>query len=486
MRQSRGSMALACMLAAWSAGAAAHSFSTPYVLPIPYWMYVYGCAATLIVTFAGLSIFVSGGVAPERAPPSAPSHVGSKTRPVGHWLLIVLRAGAFLTLLVTLVEGFVGSGEATRNLSLTLFWVVFLLAWTYLTVLVGDLYPFVNPWLTIANGLTRIGMPLSKSRLRYPDWLRYWPALVMYLALIWAELFVEQTPRSLSTMLLAYTAVTLLGMALFGKREWLEQADVFAVLFRIIGKMAPVEYISDDAEGIRAIRLRPPFSGLLSERPRRISLLLFILFMLSSTAYDGIHDTQLWTALFWRNMLDWLQPWWGDDLAKAQAMLMGLFLVYRQLGLLVFPFIYLLIFLATLLVAKWLTRSTLSLPELALRFTYSLVPIAFAYQFAHYYTLLIVQLRELPALFAGMVGAGAMRDGPPQEVSAIALDMGIVWHVQVGAILLGHVVSVALAHREALRVFPGRREALLSELPLLILMITYTMLGLWILTLPLG
>ncbi len=119
-------------------------------------------------------------------------------------------------------------------------------------------------------------------------------------------------------MLLAYTAVTLLGIALFGRRDWFEQADVFAVLFRIGGKMAPVEYLRDEAEGLRAIRLRAPFSGLLSEGPERISLLLFVLFMLSSTAYDGIHDTQLWTGLFWTNMLKWLQPLWGRIWARRR------------------------------------------------------------------------------------------------------------------------------------------------------------------------
>ena len=102
----------------------------------------------------------------------------------------------------------------------------------------------------------------------------------MYLGLIWAELFLEQTPKGLSTMLLVDTVVTFLGIALFGRRDWFEHADVFAVFFRIIGKMAPVGNLPDDAGDIRAIRLRPPFSGLLRGGAERISLLLFILFML--------------------------------------------------------------------------------------------------------------------------------------------------------------------------------------------------------------
>jgi hypothetical protein len=41
------------------AAAQAHSFGTPYVPPIPLWMYVYGGAATLVVTFVVIGIFVS-------------------------------------------------------------------------------------------------------------------------------------------------------------------------------------------------------------------------------------------------------------------------------------------------------------------------------------------------------------------------------------------------------------------------------------------
>lgn len=480
--------ALACLIAALPAVALAHSFSTPYLLPIPYWMYVYGCAATLIVTFAVLGVFVSRPATGEQVAQARALQVSDGSRAAGHWLLLLLRAGALAGLLVTIIAGFVGSEDPLANVSLPLFWVVFLLGWGYFTVLAGDLYPFVNPWLTLIHGLERIGVGLSKARLRYPQWLGCWPAFAFYLWLVWTELFVVQTPLALSKLLLIYSAVTLLGVAVFGKRDWFEQADFFSVFFSIIGKMAPVVYHSDDGEKIREVRFRRPFSGLLSERPKHISVLLFVLFMLSSTAYDGIYDTQLWTALFWKNMLGLLQPLWGDDLGKAQAMLMDLFLVYRHAGLLLFPFLYLIFYYVTLLLARLIARSTLSLRELALQFCYSLVPIAFVYHFAHYYTFLIVQFRELPALVASLFGVDILPPLPtsPDAPPTGALEMGIVWHTQVGVVLVGHVVSVVLAHYEALRSFPGRGNTLLSQLPLLILMVTYTMLGLWILTLPLG
>jgi hypothetical protein len=62
--------------------------------------------------------------------------------------------------------------------------------------------------------------------------------------------------------------------------------------------------------------------------------------------------------------------------------------------------------------------------------------------------------------------------------------MGLVWHTQVGLVLFGHIVSVVLAHVEALRLFPTRRQALLSQLPMLGLMVVFTGSGLWILAQP--
>ena len=71
----------------------AHSFATPYVLPVPFWMYVYGCVATLVVSFAVFTYFLS---APISAPTVQTLELGttSGTRTAARWALRLLRAGA--------------------------------------------------------------------------------------------------------------------------------------------------------------------------------------------------------------------------------------------------------------------------------------------------------------------------------------------------------------------------------------------------------
>src|SRR5216684_6891133 len=68
-------------------------------------------------------------------------------------------------------------------------------------------------------------------------------------------------------------------------------------------------------------------------------------------------------------------------------------------------------------------------------------------------------------------------------------DIGIVdarfaWYLAVIAIVLGHVVAVAVGHTVALREYATRRAATRSQLPMLVLMVGYTMMSLWIIAQP--
>jgi hypothetical protein len=59
-----------------------------------------------------------------------------------------------------------------------------------------------------------------------------------------------------------------------------------------------------------------------------------------------------------------------------------------------------------------------------------------------------------------------------------------VWYAQVVLIVLGHIVAVYLAHLRAGERFRTAQRALLSQYPMLLLMVLYTMTSLWILAQP--
>ena len=54
--------------------------------------------------------------------------------------------------------------------------------------------------------------------------------------------------------------------------------------------------------------------------------------------------------------------------------------------------------------------------------------------------------------------------------------------MQVGALVLGHVAGLVLAHDRALKVFPDPREATRSQYWMLVVMVAFTSLGLWLLS----
>ena len=136
---------------------------------------------------------------------------------------------------------------------------------------------------------------------------------------------------------------------------------------------------------------------------------------------------------------------------------------------------------------KAVTGTALSVRELVLRFAMSLVPIAFVYHLTHYYTLVLAQGGQLWKLVSDPFGYGWDLFGTARgDVAPLMLDVGGIWLTQVALILFGHIVSVYLAHIEALRLFASPRRAAFSQLPMLVLMMVFTNLGLWILSLPIA
>ena len=260
---------------------------------------------------------------------------------------------------------------------------------------------------------------------------------------------------------------------------------MFSVFFRLLGTLAPVEYQPTAERGSWQVRFRAPFVGALAERPEQMGLVLFVLFMLASTTYDAIHDTEMWLNIYWKHLIMLAQPLWGTDMAKAEGPLMLWYMIFKRGGLLASPLVYFALYMLVMVWTKALTRTTMSVRTLALEFVTTLVPIAFVYFVSHYYTMTLLEGARIPVLFTDPFGLGWNLFGvQPQKPSY--LDMGVIWHTQVALILIGHVISVYLAHSVALRVFPTRRQAILSQLPMLLLMIAYTAIGLYVLSLPLG
>jgi hypothetical protein len=107
-----------------------------------------------------------------------------------------------------------------------------------------------------------------------------------------------------------------------------------------------------------------------------------------------------------------------------------------------------------------------------------LVPIAFAYALAHYFSLLVFEGQSAIALASDPFGQGWDLFGTAgNAVNFTLVSTTVIAYVQASGIIAGHVAGVVVAHDRALALFPDR-EATRSQYPLLVAMVLFTVGGL--------
>jgi hypothetical protein len=121
-----------------------------------------------------------------------------------------------------------------------------------------------------------------------------------------------------------------------------------------------------------------------------------------------------------------------------------------------------------------------SIGRIATAFAHTLIPIALAYFVAHYFTLFVFQAQDLIRLVSDPFGRGWDLFGTADhKIDFQLVSANVIWAVQVTAIVVGHVVALALAHDRALQLARNHRDAVRSQWPMLILMVLLTVAGLW-------
>jgi hypothetical protein len=470
----------------WSNRAVAHAWGNTYSLPIPFALYAYGATAALLISFVLVGYFAQARVptsADVRASPSQSADAAPQGAVVFK-LLPIFRTASVLGLALTVVTGLFGNPSPFANFSMTFFWVVFVLGFTYVTALIGDLYSLINPWKVLCEWTQGMWSSAFVARKPYPRWAGYWPAILLYGVFLWIELFGNTGPRILAISLIAYSAVTLLGAAIFGAQTWFQYGEFFGVFLRLISKLAPFEYVI--VPGATQLRLRRPFEALIRAPADHPTLVLFILFMLSSTAFDGAHETLPWVNLFWKQIFPRLEPLIAMLGLKPLEVAPNLYYAWQWIMLALSPFIYYGIYRLFVWITKLVTRSGSSVGELARHFALSVIPIAFVYHVSHYFALLLTEGPNIVAHASDPLGFGWNLFGTATRDLSMIPPAGVVWHTQVWLILVGHIIGVYVAHAQALRIFPIRTQAVRSQLPMLVLMVILTSLGLWILSLPIA
>lgn len=437
--------------------ACAHAFGRPYDLPIPLAVYLVG--AGLMVVFS----FAIAALALRRA---ALAHNIVEHR-VGLPFPVVWQCAAVALFVLVIVAGLWGRQSTFKNIAPLAVWVAFWAGLSLVCGFVGDVWVVINPWAVLhgwAEKLTRRTLSLNRSP---PPWLGAWPAVVLFLGFAWCELLWEESghPRELAALLLLYSLLSWTGMALFGRAAWLRTGEIFAIAFAQFGRFAPLSFTCEN--GRAWVALRPYAMGLLRDVPYAPARGVFLIVMLATVTFDGLSETPEWGAL-----LRALSPWGTHAMLLATA------------GLLILPVIFAAGFIVTVWLCRAFAGSGESLVRLCGFFVPTLLPIALAYHLAHNLSFLILGLQYMVPLVSDPFGFGWDLFGTSLYlVDPSLVSAKLIWTVALIAIVVGHVAAVYLAHVVALRVF-SRAVATRSQLPMLALMVAYTMTSLWILAQP--
>lgn len=481
----------------------AHTGGRAFILLLPTRLYIMGGAAVVAVSFILIALIPSKRFAKVE---TARKQLGVVNGSGGmRWLTMVCPSlVSLVSVLFLLATGYWGPRDPLSN-PLSLFvWTVWWTGFTYLHAVFGNLWIRINPWTGLFH-LATSWRGLRKWRERplfkYPNWAGYWPAVLTFLGFAWFELIhpSPMDPSLLAEVVSWYLLANFVGIVLFGERSWLQYVEAFSVFFRVISWLSPIGIwkpggVCEDcktecrssqnclncteclsARSPKVVDITIPPLNLLSIRALNVSGVFFVLLVLSSVSFDGLSRTFFWVNLIGVNPLEY--PGRTVLMTANSAGLAGVFIVL------------LLAYAAVLYVADALHRVGAVTARTFGVLVFSLVPIAFGYHFAHYLPDFIVNIQYAARSASDPLGLGwdvfGTRNLP--IIASFLSDAArayAVWDTQIIIIVAAHIAAVYIAHVLSLRLTTNPRRAILSQIPMMFLMIAYTMFGLWLLSTP--
>ncbi len=446
--------------------ALAHASDRGHVLLLPTGHYLIGGALAVAASFVVL-LFVSRQILERLA--AARARIGG----VPEALRLPLSLTSFGLFAVLVGAGFFGSRDPLSNPLPLVVWSLLWVGLTLIQGLFGNLWAWINPWYGPWRVVSAVS---SRSQSdapppRLPSWVGMWPAVLLFLAFAWFELVypAPDDPERLAWATGIYWLASFAMMLAFGYEKWSTRGEFLTVFFGMVARFGVLER----ADGRLSLCL--PGAKLMNTPALPLSGTLFLLFALASVSFDGLSKTFFWFGLNGLNPLEY----------PGRTALM----TTNSLGLLASCALLAAVFLLCVLVGERLAGSRQSFITAAGTFVWSIVPIALAYHFSHYLTALLVNGQYALVALSDPLSLGwnlfGMAHMPVSAAIAAGSDAAwTIWNAQAAAIVGGHVVAVLAAHLLAFRLHGSSRAAALSQLPLTLLMIAYTVFGLWLLSTP--
>ena len=342
------------------------------------------------------------------------------------------------------------------NPGLGMFYVLLWVGIVPVSLLLGPVYRVVSPARAVNVVLARLGRSDPEAGLwRLPDRLGVWPAAVGLYSFVWLELVSSNaaTTSSVRLWVVAYVAIMLVGGVAFGN-DFYARVDPFEVYSTLVARLSP--WARDD-EG--RLVLRSPLVNLASTPPTP-GLVAVVAVLFGSTAFDSFRES-----------LPFIRVVQNTTISSALILNVTLLGLCLLVGLL-------------LAAASVGTRRGHAVPLLTMpaRMAHSIVPIIVGYVAAHYMTLLLEYGQQVVVYMSDPLVDGSNWFGTAGLEPAYFLSSNtpLLASIQVGGVVVGHIVGAVAAHDRALALLPAERRVV-GQLPMLALMVMLTAGGLFLL-----
>jgi hypothetical protein len=409
-----------------------HALNPTYESQLPLVVYLAGAGLAVALSFAFVLIRDL-----RAEPPPANTTTLELARPVA----IGLRIVGLLGWIWIIAQGLVG-GSSDADVGTLFVWVYTWVGVAMLSAFVGPVWYWLDPFSTLhdvgAWVLARLGIH-GWGVTDYPAALGRWPAVAGFAFVVWVELVLKGgAGRTLFIAVVGYTALTLALMAQFGRDAWRANGETFSVWFRLLNRLAPFA-LADESGQLR----RCSFAAGLLEPGWSVGDVVLVALAAGSILFDGLSQTTPWYEVF------------GFPAAGVAT-------------------IQLAVFLGIVIAAALAVSRLVGIPSTGA----GLLPIAVGYLVAHYLTYLLIDGQRIIIAISDPLQQGSDIFGTAfYQPTGAFLPPGLVWTLQLVAVVSGHMVGAWGGHVAAAR--GSARDMRLRQVPLAATMVALTTITLW-------
>ena len=393
-------------------------------LPIPFDIVLNSSALVVLITFVYLKVSWKESIITPRQ-----EVFNDKQNFIGKLFGIII-------LFLLVAPGIFGNESSKTSIAPLILWVFLWIGVPVLGLLFGDIYSKFNP------------LNLFSLKSDKPESVYF--ACILFIGLTWFELVWRKPGNPLNIAIVLITLFICVNLLRYFLKKSLIEVDPLLLLHYLYSKL-------------KLFNSRPYFRSLLDNIGNLAKLRgieYFVLLMIGTVTYDGLRETTFWYNQFGSRTDDM-----GFSTMMFLIMNLGTILFYR---------------FACFFAIK-VGGSDLELNHVSNLFGHTMLPIAFAYHVTHYLTLLLFESQTFFYRFNDPIGIGMNILNVEEPTINYFIEPLVIWGIQVAVTLLGHMLSVVLAHDLAVKLF-GHQQSDKTQYIFLFITVALTLQALFVLS----